>query len=73
MRVQGSISFSKNVYLADDYINRLVPLFLEDPMFDDSLEITDGGGIVQEQVRPSLSFDEFVHGRWIEVCLKRNP
>jgi hypothetical protein len=39
-------------------------------MFDHSIKIADGRGIVQEQIRPSLSLDKFVHGRGIEVCLR---
>ena len=42
-------------------------------MLNDSFEIADGGGIVQKQVRPSVSLDELIHGRWIEVCLRKLP
>lgn len=73
MRVQGFIWGLKNVYLADDYINRLIPLFLKDPMLNDSIEIADRRSIVQEQVRSSLSSDKFVHGCGIEVCLRKDP
>lgn len=44
----GVAWLSENVYLADDHVDRFVPLFLKNPMLDDSLEIADGCGIVQE-------------------------
>jgi hypothetical protein len=71
VRVQGFTSISRKVYLADDNIIRIVPLFLEDPMLDNPFEIADGRSVEQEQVRPSLPLDKFVHGRGIEVCLRK--
>ena len=57
------------VYLAVNNINRLAPLFLKDPMLNDSFEVADRRSVVQKQVGPPVSLDEFIHGCWIEVRL----
>lgn len=57
-------------YLSTNDINCFEPLFLQNPMLDDSAVVPDDSGVVQVHVGPTMPLNKFVYSFLVEIGLR---